>query len=90
MRLCLIVLAFVAGFAFLIYITPPPDPNSVSERLRRGEAVLSSVAPDGTKLWHVERGGRDIYYSTGGTQTTRTEGSGKQAHTVDVIVPNGG
>jgi hypothetical protein len=84
---CLLGIATVLGT--VVYFTPPPDPNSVDYRLDHGQAILSSTAPDGTKLWHVHRGGRDVYYSTAGTHTTHTENCGKHCtRTVDDDVSN--
>lgn len=86
-------LAFLSGaaalFMALVLLVPPPDPNSPEQRLARGEVLLQSVAPDGTKLWRVRRGGRDIYFSTAGTHTTHTESCGKNCtRTVDDDVSN--
>jgi hypothetical protein len=85
-----LLIGFLSFIGVVAYFAPTPDPNSVESRLDRGEAILSSTAPDGTKLWVVRRGGREVYYSTAGTHTTHTERVSKHStRTVDDDVSNG-
>lgn len=56
--------------------------------LKQGQVALVATAPDGTKLWAVKAGRRYVYFSSAGTQTSRTTQSGKQRATVMVQVPN--
>lgn len=60
-----------------------------AEAIARGDVALWATAPDGTRLWVVEgRGGRNVYFSSGGTQTTIGEPCGKGCiRTEDIYVP---
>jgi hypothetical protein len=56
-----------------------------NDKLSAGDVALAAVAPDGTRLWAARIDGRDVYFSSRGTQVT--ESCGKNC-TRDRQTPN--
>lgn len=84
----LIAALATASVALGLGACTPMSPQAIAreDALSRGEAVLVTTAPDGTKLWMARKPyGGTVYFSTAGTQSRE---GGKHEH--DVYVPTGG
>jgi hypothetical protein len=62
-------LAILLPIAMLSACNNPPEAN-----IPASQVVRVATAPDGTVLWGVRTGGRNVYFASTGTQTTQSCG----------------